>query len=76
MKRTFCDVCNFEITSHNEAFNGKKTITVDVRKEGNGPVITKLNIEQNTLMYNADVCKGCMIDAINRLDDRTKITGE
>lgn len=76
MKRTFCDVCNYEITARNAAFNGKKTITVDVQKEGGGPVITKLSIEQNTLMYDADLCKGCMIDAINRLDTRTKITGE
>lgn len=76
MKRTFCDVCNYEITARNAASNGKKTITVDVQKEGGGPVITKLSIEQNTLMYDADLCKGCMIDAINRLDTRTKITGE
>jgi len=75
MKKAFCDICGVEIDKTNSCthpFNrinarlsrGSQTLGVEV--------ITKLNDTYN----KGDFCKYCVIDAVNKADDRHKKSEE
>jgi len=64
MKKTFCDVCNKEVTRCAPSLNAELRFT-------------KLKIEVIAYVVDnsdSDVCMYCVIDALNRLDDRDRPT--
>lgn len=66
MKKTFCDSCGKEMT---EVTNGK-SFSVD---SGNVSVTVNASIG---LPDPSDLCKYCVIDAVNKADDRPKVSAE
>ena len=76
MIRTFCDICDNELTEHNSVKGGTGRLQRLCH--------TSHPIHKSSLMFeittgiiggawnSGDFCKYCVIDAINELDDRTK----
>lgn len=75
MIKHFCDCCGEEITDRNKATGGSVgRIGCYVRSSNAASelfveVITAKDKASNT----GDFCKYCIIDAINSLDDRTRL---
>jgi hypothetical protein len=66
MKKQFCDKCEAEITKSNWfSINGSLEVEVADHK-------FHVKIAQNEIAMNFDVCRYCILDAINQLDDRPK----
>lgn len=75
MIRRFCDVCNKELTDKNSVF-GAPGRPRRLCNESLPGVDTEVMFEVTTGYKGAwgrgDFCKYCVIDAINKLDDRPR----
>ena len=76
MIRRFCDVCDNELTSKNEIAGGTGRLQRLSHESAPGKA-GKVMFEVTTGIANGtwnsgDFCKYCVIDAINKLDDRPR----
>lgn len=75
MKKTFCDCCADEIPDvrperlSGQSRRGKYVINFEIMTGLNEPNQTGIS------MNNGDICKYCIIDAVNTLDDRPVAEG-
>lgn len=73
MKKTFCDCCGDEMDDvrperlKGHVRRGKYIINFEVMTGLNKPDDT------GTSMKNGDICRYCIIDAVNSLDDRPQM---
>ena len=69
MIKTFCDICDKEITKDNE-YEGEISEVCftkgQIRQTISCSIVTHFSHPDN------DICKYCLIDAINKLDNRPK----
>ena len=78
MIRTFCDCCGDEITDKNTTACsgnelGRLTAQVMPKMGGSGEVMAVQVITAHEGTWNkGHFCKYCVIDAINKLDDRPR----
>lgn len=73
MIRIFCDVCGDEVTDGNiprEGENGKR-VACEVRGK-TGILKVEVMTGINGTWNGGDVCKYCVIDAVNQADDRPR----
>ena len=79
--RRYCDLCEAEITLDNEAgFTAKPSdILLSSRLDGkyssrrnSNEIRFQISIALNGIWNGGDVCKHCIIDAVNSLDDRPR----
>ena len=72
MIKRYCDCCEAEILKYNQVDNKNHRLTAEIRKSNNTlfkvEVITALDTKWN----KGDFCKYCIIDAINKADDRPR----
>lgn len=73
MIKRYCDCCGAEIDAHNKVDGDHSRLTGEVRKPG-GPVMLRVAVitAKDNTWNDGDFCKYCVIDAINRADDRPK----
>ena len=70
MIRRFCDVCDNELTSDNAITGEKGRLTSEVHPKAGGFLMFEVHTGHNGSWNAGDFCKYCVIDAINKLDDR------
>ena len=71
MKRYFCDVCGSEIGDENAQCAGSTGNRVAAEVIGkHGKLSVEVHAAINDTWNAGDVCKYCIIDAVNRADDR------
>jgi len=71
MKKTFCDHCGTEIDTRNCVSNGAGLIT-ESKKIGSPTLHIQIMLGKASEKVDGDFCKYCVIDAIDKLDDRPK----
>ena len=75
MIRRFCDVCDNELTDEN-SISGAKGRLQRLCNESFPGIDTEVMFEVTTghkgTWNSGDFCKYCVIDAINKLDDRPR----
>lgn len=72
MIRHYCDCCEQEITSENEAkggFNTADRLGAMIQRNGVQLKVEVLTTKNGTA-NDGDFCKHCILDALYRLDDR------
>jgi len=72
MIRRFCDVCDNELTSENAVTGEKGRLTSEVHPKAGGLLMFEVATGHNGTWNGGDFCKYCVIDAINKLDDRPR----
>jgi len=76
MVRRYCDCCGEEITDKNRVGDAHWRLTAKIEPKKNSRSCKSLIVEVITAKDGAwndgDFCKYCIIDAINKLDDRPK----
>lgn len=75
MRKYFCDVCGDEITQNNTVVGPRDRLTATIHVPGTKrkysvEVITGLDGCAN----DGDFCKYCVLEALQKLDDREKET--
>lgn len=74
MTRHFCDVCGNELTPERKPTNKNDTAQVGDRLGGaHGALRFEIMTGNADGWNNAEFCKYCIIDAVNRHDDRAKV---
>lgn len=73
MIRRFCDVCDKELTSENAVTEEKTRLTSETHPNAGGLLMFEVITGQNGTWNSGDFCKYCVIDAINKLDDRPRV---
>jgi len=73
MIRKFCDICKTEIDNKSDIkFHGENfPFTATIKHKASGAEV-HLVVYKETINDGLDLCKYCVIDAFNELDDRTK----
>ena len=66
MKKTFCDICDQEITHQ---LNIPKVIGLGF----NTHRVKELDLTLDSTPAGKDICLNCFIDAVNKLDRRDKV---
>jgi hypothetical protein len=72
MTKTFCDRCNAEITSENEAKGGSISSSRLGTKVGRKGMSVEIMIRTDGTANQGDYCKHCILDALYQLDDRPR----
>ena len=65
MTKTHCDVCD-------RAIDGKIEIEVMQNKSQKTTIAIKAHICEDSNTNKFDICKYCLVDALNRIDDRPR----
>jgi len=73
MIKRYCDCCGDEITDANRIDGDNHRLQGEIRKPG-GPVMLRVQVitAKDSSWNDGDFCKYCVIDAINKADDRPK----
>lgn len=73
MIKYICDVCENEITSRNEAVNGRHRLSAQVKsRDGKRVMSIEVMTGLDGTTNDGHFCKYCVIDALTKLDDRPK----
>lgn len=78
MIKTYCDGCNRELTSSNDlkgGFNLIGRLGIELCKNGKTLKVEMITSKDN-VANQGDWCRYCVIDAINKLDDRPQVIPE
>ncbi|RLI63016.1 MAG: hypothetical protein DRO67_06445 [Candidatus Asgardarchaeum californiense] len=73
MIKRYCDKCGDEIIDKNKI--EKNAFRTTIRTDNSNIALMQIEIipSKNFVWADSDLCKYCVIDAINKLDDRPKI---
>jgi len=71
--KRYCDKCGDEIIDKNKI--EKNAFRTTIRTDNSNIALMQIEIipSKNFVWADSDLCKYCVIDAINKLDDRPKI---
>lgn len=73
MIKRFCDVCGEELTKSNTPSSGTEKNRVGCVVQGKtGRLTVEVHHAIDCMWDGGDVCKYCIIDAVNKADDRPK----
>ncbi len=72
MIKLYCDCCGVNITDKNKIGWGKDSLSAEIKTRKGSAFILRVIIGEGNSWESADFCKYCVIDALNKADDRVK----